>query len=76
MTAPTILDVRGLKCPLPVLRAKRAMQPLAPGEALEVHATDPGAVPDLRAFCATTGNHFEGATETAGVFVITIRKAP
>ena len=51
----TMLDARGLKCPLPVLRARKAMQGVAPGEMLRVLATDPAAVRDFEAFCDATG---------------------
>jgi len=49
------LDARGLKCPLPVLKARRALQTIAPGGLLRVLATDPGAVKDFAHFCETTG---------------------
>jgi tRNA 2-thiouridine synthesizing protein A len=49
------LDATGLLCPLPVLKAKRALKPLAPGALLEVLATDPGAVKDFEHFCRATG---------------------
>jgi tRNA 2-thiouridine synthesizing protein A len=52
----TVLDVKGLKCPLPVLRAKRALNAVAPGEVLEVEATDAAALKDFPAFCAMTGH--------------------
>ena len=51
----TVLDTTGLLCPLPVLKARRALKPLAPGAVLEVLATDPGAVGDFEHFCETTG---------------------
>lgn len=50
------LDARGLKCPLPVLRARKAIKPLAAGEVLLMLATDPAASQDLPAFCETTGH--------------------
>ena len=46
----TVLDARGLSCPLPVLRARKAMRALAPGAVLRLLATDPGAVPDMEAW--------------------------
>ena len=58
MTDETItaqLDARGLKCPLPVLKARRVLQGVAPGGLLRVLATDPGAVKDFAHFCETTG---------------------
>ncbi len=50
------LDVRGLNCPLPILRAKKALGELAAGQVLKVVATDPGSVKDFQAFCKQTGN--------------------
>jgi tRNA 2-thiouridine synthesizing protein A len=52
----TLLDTRGLRCPLPVLRARKAMQGVAVGEVLRVLATDPGTVRDFQAFCQATGH--------------------
>ncbi len=58
------LDAKGLNCPLPILRAKKALQALSPGDTLEVIATDPGSVKDFQAFCNTTGNELvESSTE-------------
>ncbi|MEQ8246232.1 MAG: sulfurtransferase TusA family protein [Alphaproteobacteria bacterium] len=68
------LDLKGLKCPLPVLRAKKTLKSMAPGETLEVLATDPGAVKDFPAFCQTTGNTLESWSETDGVFRFVLRK--
>lgn len=70
----TILDVQGLQCPLPVLRANRALRPLAAGDELRVLATDPAAPKDFDAFCRTTGNILVGSEVTDGVFSIVIRK--
>ena len=50
------LDVRGLNCPLPILRAKKALGDLTAGQVLKVVATDPGSVKDFAAFCKQTGN--------------------
>jgi tRNA 2-thiouridine synthesizing protein A len=50
------LDTRGLKCPLPILRCKKALAELAPGEILKAYATDSGAVKDFQAFCRQTGH--------------------
>jgi len=72
---PVILDTKGLRCPLPVLRARKALKPLAVGDILEVHATDPGSVKDFKAFCETTGNALLSSDESDGVFVFQIRKA-
>ena len=71
----SFLDATGLKCPLPVLKAKKALKSLDSGETLEIHATDPGAPGDFRAFCDATGDTLERSDETAGTFVFVIRKA-
>ena len=54
--ADQLLDAKGLNCPLPILKAKKALTALPPGGILEIHATDPGAVKDFEAFCRATGN--------------------
>jgi tRNA 2-thiouridine synthesizing protein A len=54
--AERLLDVRGLSCPLPVLKAQKALKAMPPGERLRVLATDPKAVEDFDAFCAATGH--------------------
>lgn len=64
--AEATLDTTGLLCPLPVLKARRALKPLAPGGVLEVLATDPGAIRDFEHFCRTTGCELLAATEMAG----------
>ena len=69
------LDVKGLKCPLPVLRAKKVLRSLAPGGVLEVLATDPSSVQDFQAFCETTGNRLLEWGEAAGVFTYRIEKS-
>jgi tRNA 2-thiouridine synthesizing protein A len=70
----TILDTRGLKCPLPVLRARKAMQGVAPGEVLRVVATDPGTVRDFHAFCDATGHELVEHSQQAGEFTFLLRK--
>ncbi len=72
---PTILDTKGLRCPLPVLRARKALKALGAGEVLEVHATDPGSVKDFKAFCETTGDTLVAANQAADVFIFQIRKS-
>jgi tRNA 2-thiouridine synthesizing protein A len=66
------LDVRGLRCPVPLLRARAALPSLAPGESLIVLATDPEAPIDLAALAADHGLAF-GATETAGEWRMELR---
>jgi tRNA 2-thiouridine synthesizing protein A len=70
----TLLDVKGMNCPLPVLRANRALRSIAPGERLRVLATDRAAVADFQAFCRETGHKLLAFSEEAGVFSFVIRK--
>ena len=70
----TTLDVRGLICPLPVLRANKALRGLGKGEDLRVLATDPAAPGDFRSFCETAGHEMLGIEEADGVFAIVVRK--
>lgn len=74
MSGRVVLDARGLKCPLPILRARKAMKSLADGDVLVVLATDPGAGPDFEAFCATTGHRLVASSERDGVLTIEIAK--
>ena len=74
MTEPVILDTKGLKCPLPVLKARKAMRDVAAGGVLRVLATDPGAVKDFEHFCKTTGSELVEHREEAGVLVFLIRR--
>lgn len=69
------LDARGLKCPLPVLKARKAMKPLASGDELTVLATDPSAPKDFREFCSATGDTLVDSREDGDAFVIILRKA-
>ena len=57
------LDARGLNCPLPILRAKKALADVQSGEVLRVTSTDPGSVKDLAAFAKRTGNELLSSTE-------------
>jgi tRNA 2-thiouridine synthesizing protein A len=73
--ADATLDATGLLCPLPVLKARRALKPLAPGAVLEVLATDPGAIKDFEHFCQTTGCELlEASPQSGGVLRFRMRK--
>ena len=67
------LDTKGLACPLPILKTRKALSELPKGAKLEVLATDPGSVPDFQAFCATTGNLLVEHSEEAGVYRFVIQ---
>ncbi|MEL6374478.1 MAG: sulfurtransferase TusA family protein [Pseudomonadota bacterium] len=71
--ADQVLDTSGLSCPLPILKAKKAMRQLAPGDVLEVIATDPGAVDDFRTFCRVTGHELLDEVIGGDVFRFRIR---
>ena len=70
----TLLDVKGLSCPLPVLRANRALRAMAAGDRLRVLATDRAATADFQAFCRETGHALVAWSEDAGVLSFVIRK--
>jgi tRNA 2-thiouridine synthesizing protein A len=75
MDGDTILDATGLLCPLPVLKARRALRTVAAGGVLRVLATDPGAVKDFEHFCQTTGCELiESSEESEGVFRFRLKK--
>lgn len=66
--ADKTLDLRGLACPLPILKTKKALSELPKGATIEVLATDPGSLPDFTAFAEATGNTLLEHSEQAGVF--------
>ena len=68
------LDASGLNCPLPILRAKKAIAGLENGQTLKIIATDPGSVKDFEAFCKQTGNELLSSGEEGGKFVFMIKK--
>ncbi len=74
MNADAELDATGLICPLPVLRAKKALKPLAAGQTLRVIATDPASAKDFPAFCEATGNLLESASDDGVRWEFLIRK--
>ena len=75
MHADKEIDTRGLNCPLPILKAKKALAELQTGEVLRVVATDPGSMRDFQAFARQTGNELveQQAAET-GVFIHLLRR--
>ncbi|MFC0383933.1 sulfurtransferase TusA family protein [Muricoccus vinaceus] len=70
----TLLDVQGLTCPLPVLKANKALRALPAGARLTVLATDAASVADFQAFCRETGHALVSFSESAGVYRYTLRK--
>lgn len=69
-----VLDTKGLNCPLPILKAKKALQGVPAGGLLEIYATDPGAVKDFQAFCRSTGNELVASSQEGNVFKFVIKR--
>lgn len=69
-----ILDTKGLLCPLPVVKAKLAMEEMSPGQIAKVLCTDPGSKKDFPAWCRETGNKLLQSQEEEGIFVFFIQK--
>lgn len=72
--ADQVLDAKGLNCPLPILKARKALKDVEPNGTLEVLSTDPGSVADFEAFSRTTGHELLEHGEDGGVYRFLIRK--
>jgi tRNA 2-thiouridine synthesizing protein A len=72
--ADMILDAKGLNCPLPILRTKKALQGIVTGATLEVLATDPGSVADFKSFCRQTGHELVESSDAGGVYKFLIKR--
>ena len=72
--ADQVLDAKGLNCPLPILRAKKALAGMPAGNTLEILATDPGSIKDFEAFCRTTGNELVEREDDGKLFRFIIKK--
>ena len=68
------LDARGLNCPLPILRAKKALAEVGSGQVLKILSTDPGSVKDFAAFAKQTGNELLSTAEAGGEFTFFMKK--
>ncbi|MEW6414891.1 MAG: sulfurtransferase TusA family protein [Pseudomonadota bacterium] len=68
------LDARGLNCPLPILRAKKALAEIGSGQVLKILSTDPGSVKDFAAFAKQTGNELLSTAEAGGEFTFFMKK--
>jgi tRNA 2-thiouridine synthesizing protein A len=69
-----LIDATGLRCPMPVLRAQKALRSMAEGDVLEVYATDPASKTDMPVFCLEAGHDLVSMTEEGGLLVYLIRK--
>ncbi|NPB08559.1 MAG: sulfurtransferase TusA [Aquificae bacterium] len=74
VTPDKTLDTSGLNCPLPVLKTKKALEELQPGQVLEVISTDPGSKADIPAFCQRTGHELLEMKEEGGKYYYYIKK--
>ncbi|MDH3757977.1 MAG: sulfurtransferase TusA family protein [Gammaproteobacteria bacterium] len=68
------LDAKGLNCPLPILKARKALKEVPAGGTLEILATDPGSVADFEAFCRQTGNELVEQSQDDKVYRFLIRR--
>ncbi|MFA9458318.1 sulfurtransferase TusA family protein [Halalkalibacter sp. AB-rgal2] len=74
MYSDKVLDAKGLACPMPIVRTKKAMNELESGQILEIHATDKGAKNDLAAWAKSGGHELRSNTEEDGVLKFWIKK--
>lgn len=72
--ADKVLDAKGLNCPLPILKAKKALAEMASGEVLKVVSTDPGSARDFQAFARQTGNELVSQDTANGEFIHLLRR--
>ena len=69
-----VLDTKGMNCPIPILKARKTLDGMSAGEALEIHATDPGAVKDFEAFCRQTGHELVESSKDGEVYKFIIQR--
>jgi tRNA 2-thiouridine synthesizing protein A len=74
ITIAMSLNLKGLSCPLPIIKTAKAMKGLGPGELLEVFATDPGSVPDFKAWSQSTANPLVESSVEGGVYHFVLKK--
>jgi TusA-related sulfurtransferase len=74
MEVDKVLDVKGLNCPMPVIKTKKAMDVMNSGEVLKVEATDKGSKSDIAAYASRTGNELLESNEEGGTFIFFLKK--
>ena len=74
MSADVELDAKGLRCPMPIMKATKAIKEMKPGQTLRVQATDPGSKRDFEGWAKNGGHTLLSVEETNGVYTYTIRK--
>ncbi len=72
--ADQTLNAEGLNCPLPIIKAKKALKGMDAGQVLEVRSTDPGSVADFAAFCTQTGNELLSSNTEGNIYLFEIKK--
>lgn len=72
--ADQVLDAKGLSCPLPILKTKKAVEAMSKGQILKVETTDPGSKNDMSSWAKRTGNEILSVEESSGVFTFYIKK--
>lgn len=75
MNVNKVLDAKGLSCPMPIVKTKKEMTALEPGQVMEVQATDKGSTADIKAWAQSTGNHYLGTVEDGDTLKHYLRKA-
>lgn len=73
--ADQMLDAKGLNCPLPILKAKKALKGMSAGQTLAIEATDPGSVADFAAFCNQTGNELLSQASEGDIYKFEIKRS-
>jgi len=73
--ADQTLNAEGLNCPLPIIKAKKALKGMEAGQVLEVRSTDPGSVADFAAFCTQTGNELMSSNTEGNIYLFDIKKS-
>ncbi len=72
--ADETLDAKGMNCPLPILKAKKALNGMTNGQVLEILATDPGSIKDFEAFCRATGNKLLSSAQDGKIYTFEIER--
>ena len=75
VTADVVLDCSGLACPMPIIKTKKAMDGLEPGQVLQMISTDPGSTSDMEAWTNRTGNELVSAEQDGDKYIFMVRKA-
>lgn len=73
-SAAIVIDAKGMTCPMPLLKAKQALNAMAQGEILQIEATDPGSVRDFAVFSAQSGHLLLASEEVEGVYIFSLKK--